>query len=158
LYTPVAAKIILASKENGTVTADQLLIQAIVGQIQTTAVDIQRIRLVPIPSNNRSSRRRGRNFMVDIVRQISVQTGIEMLDCLALTGKTSDQSGLNRRQRLQNMHGSISMKAMARGELLLVDDVITTGATLKEAARAINSQGFHAQISAITACVAQPLR
>jgi predicted amidophosphoribosyltransferase len=56
------------------------------------------------------------------------------------------------------MQGSISMKAMARGDLLLVDDVITTGATLKEAARAIYSQGFHAQISAITACVAQPLR
>lgn len=158
LYTPVAAKIILAAKESGSSVADQLLIQVIIGQIRKTTLDLNRIRMVPIPSNRRSSRRRGRNFMVDIVRQISSQTGIVMLDCLALTGKTSDQSGLNRKQRLQNIQGSISMKAMARGELLLVDDVITTGATLKEAARAINSQGFHAQISAITACVAQPLR
>ena len=158
LYTPVASKIIMKSKENGTSTADQLLINALIGLLERSKLNLNLIRMVPIPSNSRSSRRRGRNFMVDIVRQISVQTGIEMLDCLALTGKTSDQSGLNRKQRLQNMHGSISMKAMARGELLLVDDVITTGATLKEAARAINSQGFHAQISAITACVAQPLR
>ena len=52
----------------------------------------------------------------------------------------------------------MSMKAVARGELILIDDVTTTGATLKEAARALNSQGFYAQISAITACVAQPLR
>jgi predicted amidophosphoribosyltransferase len=158
LYTPVAAKIILASKENGTATADQLLIQAIMGQIQTTAVDLQRIRLVPIPSSKRSIRSRGRSFMADIVRQISFQMGIPMLDCLELTGKTTDQTGLNRQQRLENMKGSMSMKTMARGELILIDDVITTGATLKEAARALNSQGFYAQISAITACVAQPLR
>jgi predicted amidophosphoribosyltransferase len=158
LYTPVAAKIILAAKENGTATADQLLIQAIMGQIHTTAVDLQRIRLVPIPSSKRSIRSRGRSFMADIVRQISNQMGIPMLDCLELTGKTTDQSGLNRQQRLENMKGSMSMKTMARGELILIDDVITTGATLKEAARALNSQGFYAQISAITACVAQPLR
>ena len=158
LYTPVASKIIMKSKEDGTSSADQLLIEALIGLLESSQLNLNQIRMVPIPSNRRSSRRRGRNFMVDIVRQISSQTGVAMLDCLALTGKTSDQSGLNRKQRLQNMQGSISMKAMARGELLLVDDVITTGATLKEAARAIYSQGFHAQISAITACVAQPLR
>jgi len=47
-----------------------------------------------------------------------------------------------------------------RGELILVDDVVTTGATLREALRAVNSQGFHAigSVSAVTACVAQPLR
>ena len=158
LYTPVAAKIILAAKENGTSTADQLLIQTITRQIQKSTVDRNHIRLVPIPSSKRSSRIRGRSFMVDIVRQISNQTGIAMLDCLALTGKTTDQTGLNRQQRLENMKGSMSIKAVARGELILIDDVITTGATLKEAARALNSQGFYAQISAITACVAQPLR
>ena len=158
MYTPVAAKIILASKEKGTSTADQLLIEAIMGQIQTTTRNLNRIRLVPIPSSKRSSRSRGRSFMVEIVQQISRQMGIPMLDCLEVTGRTTDQTGLNRQQRLQNMKGSMSMKAVARGELILIDDVITTGATLKEAARALNSQGFHAQISAITACVAQPLR
>lgn len=158
LYTPVAAKIILAAKENGTLTADQLLIQAIKEQIKNTEFNLSRIRLVPIPSSKRSIRNRGRSFMVDIVKEISKETGIPMLDCLVLTGRTADQSGLNRNQRLQNMKGAISMKAVARGELILIDDVITTGATLKEAVRALNSQGFHAQISAITACVAQPLR
>jgi predicted amidophosphoribosyltransferase len=158
LYTTVASKIILKSKEDGTSSADQLLIQALIGLMESSQLNLNQIRMVPIPSNKRSIRRRGRNYMIDIVQQISRQTGIAMLDCLALTGKTRDQSGLNRKQRLENMQGSISMKAMARGELLLIDDVITTGATLKEAARAINSQGFHAQISAITACVAQPLR
>jgi predicted amidophosphoribosyltransferase len=158
LYTPVAAKIILAAKENGTSSADELLIDAIIWQIQNRKINLNNIRLVPIPSHKRSIRKRGRNFINDITQQISRQTGIPVLDCLNLNGKTIDQSRLNRKQRLENMKGAISMKAVARGELLLIDDVITTGATLKEAARALNSQGFHAQISAITACVAQPLR
>jgi predicted amidophosphoribosyltransferase len=158
LYTPVAAKIILAAKENGAASADNLLIDAIMWQIQNLQVISNNIRLVPIPSSKRSIRNRGRSFIIDIAQQISQQTGIPVLDCLNLTGKTIDQSRLNRKQRLENMKGAISMKAVARGELLLIDDVITTGATLKEAARALNSQGFHAQISAITACVAQPLR
>jgi predicted amidophosphoribosyltransferase len=158
LYTPVAAKIILAAKENGAASADNLLIDAIMWQIQNLQINFNNIRLVPIPSSKRSIRNRGRSFVIDIAQQISQQTGIPVLDCLNLTGKTIDQSRLNRKQRLENMKGAISMKAVARGELLLIDDVITTGATLKEAARALNSQGFHAQISAITACVAQPLR
>jgi predicted amidophosphoribosyltransferase len=158
LYTPVAAKVILAAKENGASSADKLLIDAIMWQIQNLEFNLNNIRLVPIPSSKRSIRKRGRSFIIDIAQQISQQTGIPVLDCLNLTDKTIDQSRLNRKQRLQNMKGAISMKAVARGELLLIDDVITTGATLKEAARALNSQGFHAQISAITACVAQPLR
>jgi predicted amidophosphoribosyltransferase len=158
MYTPVAAKIIVAAKENGASAADKLLIEAIMWQIQNAEFSLKNIRLVPIPSSKRSIRKRGRSFIFDVAQQISRQTGIPVLDCLYLRGKTIDQSRLNRQQRLQNMKGAISMKAVARGELLLIDDVITTGATLKEAARALNSQGFHAQISAITACVAQPLR
>jgi len=158
MYTPVAAKIIVAAKENGASTGDKLLVDAIMWQIQKLELNLNNIRLVPIPSSKRSIRNRGRSFILDIVQQISRQTGIPVLDCLDLTGKTIDQSRLNRQQRQDNMKGAISMKAVARGELLLIDDVITTGATLKEASRALNSQGFHAQISAITACVAQPLR
>jgi predicted amidophosphoribosyltransferase len=158
LYTPVAAKIILAAKENGALLADKLLIEAILWQLHSKEFDSKNIRLVPIPSSKRSVRKRGRSFIIDLVQQISRQTGIPVLDCLNLNRKTIDQTGLNRQQRLHNMKGAISMKSVARGELLLIDDVITTGATLKEAARALNSQGFYAQISAITACVAQPLR
>jgi predicted amidophosphoribosyltransferase len=76
--------------------------------------------------------------------------------------KVKDQSGLTKVQRSTNMQGAFSLKsgAVLRGDLILIDDVVTTGATLREAARALNSQGFHAfgTVSAVTACVAQPLR
>lgn len=83
-----------------------------------------------------------------------------MLDCLQLSRRVLDQSRLDRDQRVKNLDGAFSLSCHARGELILIDDVVTTGATLKEAFRAVNSQGFQAvgSVSAVTACVAQPLR
>ena len=158
LYTPVAAKVILAAKESGIASADELLIQVIIGVLEKVKLDTQPFRLVPIPSSRQSQRRRGRSFIVDLVQEISDRTGIPTLNCLALANKVADQSGLSRKQRLENMKGAFCIKQVARGNLILIDDVVTTGATLKEAARALNSQGLRAHISAITACVAQPLR
>ena len=124
--------------------------------------DKEYFTLVPVPSSKQSQRRRGRSFIVDLTQTISQNTGIAMNDCLQVARRVSDQSGLTRGQRISNMRGAFSLMpgAILRGDLILIDDVVTTGATLKDAARALNSQGFHAfgSVSAVTACVSQPLR
>lgn len=158
IYSPIASKIILAAKENGIAAADELLINCIVSMVDKVTTNRDMYRLVPIPSSKQSIRRRGRSFMVDLTQEVARRTGFTTLDCLALTSQVSDQSGLTKSQRLINMHGAFSSTRITRGKLIIIDDVITTGATLKEAVRAINFGEFHAQISAITACVAQPLR
>ena len=160
LYTPTASKIILAAKESGLKGADELLIDAVTHVLEKAIPDNSLFRLVPVPSSKASQRRRGRSFIVDLVSQISHRTGIPMIDCLQLSRKVQDQSGLHREERALNLAGAFTLKSRARGELILVDDVVTTGATLREAARAVNTQGFHAvgSVTAITACVAQPLR
>ena len=160
LYTPTASTIILAAKESGLKRADELVIEAIVLALQRSKLDLTVSRLVPIPSSKSAQRRRGRSFIVDLVHQISLRTGIEMVDCLQLSRRVLDQSGLHRQERSTNLAGAFRVSSHVRGELILVDDVVTTGATLREAFRAVNSQGFHAvgSVSAVTACVAQPLR
>lgn len=160
LYSPTASKIILASKENGLRGADDLIIQAIIQVLERAKIDKQHFRLVPIPSSKNSQRKRGRSFMVDITQQVSVHTGIPISDCLQISRRIKDQSGLNKLARNSNMQGAFSLKSSARGQLIVVDDVVTTGATLREAARALNSQGIRGltSLSAVTACVAQPLR
>ena len=162
MYTPTASKIILAAKENGLQGADDLLIAAIVHVLSKARLDRGYFTLVPVPSSKRSQRRRGRSFIVDLTKAISKHTGIAVNDCLQVSRRVSDQSGLTRIQRSSNMHGAFSVKAGAilRGDAIVIDDVVTTGATLREATRALNSQGFHAfgSVSAVTACVAQPLR
>jgi len=162
MYTPTASKIILAAKENSLQGADDLLIAAIVHVLSKARLDSGYFTLVPVPSSKRSQRRRGRSFVVDLTKAISKHTGIAVNDCLQVSRHVSDQSGLTRIQRSSNMHGAFSVKpgAILRGDAIVIDDVVTTGATLREAARALNSQGFHAfgSVSAVTACVAQPLR
>ena len=162
VYTPIASKIILAAKENGLQGADDLLIAAIVHVLSKARLHGGYFSLVPVPSSKQSQRRRGRSFVVDLTKAISKHTGIAVNDCLQVSRHVSDQSGLTRIQRSSNMHGAFSVKpgAILRGDAIVIDDVVTTGATLREAARALNSQGFHAfgSVSAVTACVAQPLR
>ena len=162
MYTPIASKIILAAKENGLQGADDLLIAAIEHVLDKVSLDRGYFTLVPVPSSKQSQRRRGRSFILDLTKTISKRTGIPVNDCLELSRRVSDQSGLTRVQRSSNMQGAFSLKtgAILRGDAIVIDDVVTTGATLREAARALNSQGFHAfgSVCAVTACVAQPLR
>jgi len=162
LYSPTASKVILAAKENGLEGADDLLITAIIHVLKIAQKDTGYLTLVPVPSSKQSQRRRGRSFIVDLTQIISQNTGIGMNDCLQVARRVSDQSGLTRAQRISNMRGVFSLKpgAILRGDLILIDDVVTTGATLHDAARALNSQRFHAfgSVCAVTACVAQPLR
>lgn len=150
----------MAAKEVGLKGADQLLIDAIVHVLDKAKIDRVFYRLVPVPSSTTSQRRRGRSFIVDLTNQISERTGIAVLDCLELSRKTLDQSGLHRGERETNLAGAFNLRVAARGDLIIIDDVVTTGATLREALRALNSQGIHAigSVTAVTACVAQPLR
>jgi predicted amidophosphoribosyltransferase len=162
IYTQTASKIILAAKENGVQGADDLLVAAITHVLNRVRLDTGYFTLIPVPSSNQSQRRRGRSFIVDLTQEISRNRVISVNDCLKVSRRVSDQSGLTRVQRISNMHGAFSIKpgAILRGDALLIDDVVTTGATLLEAARALNSQGFptFGSVGAVTACVAQPLR
>jgi len=162
IYSPTASKIILAAKENGLQGADDLLIEAIIHVLNKSRLDKAYFTLVPIPSSRQSQRGRGRSFIVDLTKTISKHTGIAVNDCLQASRRVSDQSGLTRVERISNMKGAFSLKpgSILRGDAIVIDDVVTTGATLQEAARALNSQGFHAfgSVCAVTACVAQPLR
>ena len=70
-----------------------------------------------------------------------------------------DQSGLNAQERRLNLVGAFALEKSVRiyGDIVLIDDVVTTGSTLREARRALSAGGLQVS-AAITACVAQPLR
>lgn len=159
MYSPVASKIVLAAKENGLSGADALIIDSIIHVLSLARFDDHNIRLVPIPSSLSARRRRGRSFIVDITSKIGKELGFPVSDSLELRRKVVDQSGLNATARAENMQGAFALKrgTFPRGDLILIDDVVTTGATLIEAARVLRLQGLHV-LASVTACVAQPLR
>ena len=90
---------------------------------------------------------------------ISLETGIPIATPIAHQRKVRDQTGLHLEQRWNNLHGAFVVERSDRpfNSALLVDDLVTTGATLLEAARALSYAGIEV-IGAVTAAVAQPVR
>lgn len=159
LYSKTASKIILTAKENGIKGADNLIIDAITHVIKQSNFDKHNLRLVPIPSSLSNSRRRGRNFVEEICKEVSRKCHIPFSPLLTIVKRVEDQSGLSAKARALNMKGAFGIKPGMHplGDLLLIDDIVTTGATVTEASRALHAGGFNL-LGSVTACVTQPLR
>ncbi len=95
--------------------------------------------VVPVPTSRAAFRRRGYRVPDLLVRR----AGAEPVDLLIHEGEREDQRGLDVRERRDNVRGSMRARHRGAGEqVVVVDDVVTTGATLDEAARALRQAGF----------------
>ncbi|MCX4575354.1 ComF family protein [Streptomyces sp. NBC_01571] len=106
------------------------------------------VLLVPVPSSRRAVRARGH----DPARRIALAAAGEMrrtgapvrvLAVLRQRRAVADQAGLDSRQRRHNLAGALEVATggdrllAGAGRVVLVDDLMTTGASLAEAARAV---------------------
>ena len=102
-----------------------------------TAVDA--VTFVPVTA--RAWRRRGFDHMEDIARAFAAETGLPVVDALVKRG-SADQRALGRTGRQASARGAYEVVADVGGErLLLLDDVITTGATIAAAASSLSASG-----------------
>ena len=97
--------------------------------------------LVPVPLHPRRRRRRGFNQAEEIAARLAHRAGVPVVDCLARGGSERRQMGRDRSARLAGAGRSIVVRAGAPARPLLVDDVVTTGATLAACARALRRAG-----------------
>jgi ComF family protein len=97
--------------------------------------------LVPVPLHPARARRRGYNQALLLAEGLAARTGLVVEDCLVRGGPAGTQVGRDRRQRLTGIAGSVGLARHAPATALLVDDVITTGATLVACARALREAG-----------------
>lgn len=98
--------------------------------------------VVPVPLHPRKLRARGFNPALTLARQIARARGLCVRPCaLERVRDTPSQTGLSRVARRRNVRGAFRARQRLRGTLWLVDDVVTTGATLTEAARALRRAG-----------------
>lgn len=103
--------------------------------------------LVPTPLGSTRLRERGYNQAEEIARALAALLEDESLelrtDVLRRMRDTTPQTRQNdRAARLQNMHGVFKATPLAAySDVILLDDVVTTGATLNDAARALREAG-----------------
>ncbi|WP_308314765.1 ComF family protein [Streptomyces sp. CNQ085] len=117
--------------------------------------------LVPVPSARRSVAARGH----DPVRRMALAAAGELrrggrparvLPVLRQRRAVEDQAGLDARQRLANLAGALDTAAGAgrlleEGPVIMVDDLVTTGASLAEAARVLDRAGGRVAGAAVVA-------
>jgi ComF family protein len=98
--------------------------------------------LVPVPLHPRRLRSRGYNQAAAIAEALRSRTGLHIVECLARTGPSLTQVGRHRAERRAGPAGAIQPKGSAPPErVLLVDDVVTTGATLTACRTALVAAG-----------------
>ena len=100
--------------------------------------------IVPVPLHPRRLRKRGFNVALLLAREVAHATEAQLHPgALVRIRDTPSQTGLDRRARQRNLRGAF-VAPLTRPyphSIWLVDDVVTTTATLQAAARALSQQG-----------------
>jgi predicted amidophosphoribosyltransferase len=160
-YNSKTASVILAAKEGNDLNAIALLASAISQSIVFSTLDLRVngiITLITIPSSTSAIRRRGRDHI-----NILAQHVLKNLEEKSITAyyapilfqkkSTKDQSQLSSRQRMENTKGKFVVKSceIPQGAVYLIDDLITTGASMLEGVRAL-SEAKITIAAGVTAC------
>ncbi|MFD7867431.1 ComF family protein [Streptomyces sp. NPDC059783] len=153
-YGNAVRAVLLAHKERGALGLSRAAGRALAGAVRSGAgkdPDPRPLLLVPVPSARRAVAARGH----DPGRRIALAAAAELrragiparvAGVLRQRRPVADQSGLGARERLANLTGALGVvpggaRLLAAGRVVLVDDLLTTGASLTEAARALRRAG-----------------
>ena len=161
-YTINLSRIILAAKEDNQIQARAFLAERLNQSLKKALQEISQNReqairdivVIPIPSRRLADRKRGFAHVELLVAQLMVlnkSLNIQVLNCLSHSKKISDQTSLNFHERALNMKGAFVVDRIKYLEIyptmnsnsvvFLVDDLVTTGATVQAANSALLTLG-----------------
>ena len=126
-------------------------------QLAILAANVEADLIIPMPLHAKRLRERGFNQALELARPVARATGlpIDATGCQRIR-HTPAQAALPWRERVKNIRGAFHCSTDFSGKrLLLVDDVMTTGASIDECARTLKLHGA-ARVSALVVARALP--
>ena len=144
LYTETARQLVLRFKHGGRIGLAKLMGRLIAARLADAPRDAV---LVPVPLHRVRLWMRGYNQAALLAHAISGHTGhAVMVGGLQRVRFTPKLGGLGRAQRAKTMRGAIAVKrgcapVLAGRDVILVDDVLTSGATSEECVRVLRNAG-----------------
>lgn len=148
-YEGAAKTLVKRLKDQGNADAACVLADGMTDTLRTMALPPDAVLTwVTMPARRRRERwiDHGRTLCEEVARR----TGWPARQLLERRGNLHTQRGLNRSERLRNLSGSIVCPERVTMPVILVDDVLTTGATVAACAEALRAAGAP-QVYAVTA-------
>ncbi|TDU88438.1 putative amidophosphoribosyltransferase [Kribbella voronezhensis] len=151
-YAGALRKVILAHKEDGHYALARPLGDVLAGAVRAALGARRAAWLCPVPSARTAVRKRGHDPLRRLVSSAARELrrdgyDVRLADALTVVRRPADQAGLSAEERAANLAGAFAARSrwaerLTDQPVLLVDDVLTTGSTLVEAARALSLRGI----------------
>lgn len=144
LHRPPLARAVSLLKYQGRPQVARPLGRRLADRVRERWPDLPFAAVVPLPLHRRRLLQRGYNQAQEVAEAVAAGIGLPVqAGWLRRVRPTRQQARLSRGERLQNLAGAFraELPRLARGGILLVDDVLTTGATVCAAAAALREAG-----------------
>jgi len=146
-YEDRVAHVLKAFKDGGRTDAAGVLGAALLRAVQHGFEEYPSempVVLVPVPSSREAYRQRGFRPL----QTIAARAGLPIVPALTVSRRVADQSRLSSGARARNIAGAYRVTRELSGRrCVLIDDVVTTGASLDEAERAVVAAGAGAHLA-----------
>lgn len=139
IYSGLAKELVWKLKFSGAQAAAKSMAIKMKQQIETNI----NLIVVPVPTATIRVRQRGYDQAVLLAKELAKQTGLKYVSCLSRTNQ-AHQVGAGRTQRIKQLSDAFRVtkpNQIPAAHILLIDDVITTGATLESAALILKKAG-----------------
>jgi len=167
LYNETSSHLILSAKESNDRSASRYLASLMALRFNRIHRELKYSRyiFIPIPSSKKADKRRGFAHTTRLSKLVARQAqevhhvSVQTIALLAPHRPIADQSKLTARQRQKNMDGAYIANLnrnpgdFANHGIVLIDDLVTTGSTMREAIRALRTTGIEPD-ALLSACVA----